>query len=215
VKHAIAEFGLSSTFSYEQGTPASARPTVTASQFMFNAPKPALSFTFSQQVGASVDPSDITVTNLDTGQVIPTSAIALSYDTPTRTLTVTFPGIGHAVLPDGHYSAVVSATGIVGNTANPMASDYTLPFRVLAGDADGNGVINFDDYVAIDNGFNDHLTGFSNGDFNYDGVVNFDDYVIIDLAFNNQGHPAANPGTRAQPVFGGQRIERLVEVLAV
>jgi hypothetical protein len=186
VKHVIAEFELSSTFSYEQGTPTSVRPTVTASQFLYDAPKPALLFTFSQQVGAAVDPSDIIVTNTTTGMVIPTSAIALSYNTPTRTLTVTFPEIFQGVLPNGNYTAIVSATGIVGNSANPMATDYQLPFRVLAGDADGNGIINFDDYVRIDNGFNNHLTGFSNGDFNYDGVVNFDDYVIIDLAFNTQ-----------------------------
>jgi autotransporter-associated beta strand protein len=54
------------------------------------------------------------------------------------------------------------------------------------GDTDFNGTVNFDDYVRIDNGFNNHLAGWLNGDFDLNGVVNFDDYVLIDLAFNTQ-----------------------------
>jgi hypothetical protein len=54
------------------------------------------------------------------------------------------------------------------------------------GDSDFNGKVNFDDYVRIDNGFNSHLSGWTNGDFDLNGVVNFDDYVLIDLAFNVQ-----------------------------
>src|SRR4051812_27153657 len=33
------------------------------------------------------------------------------------------------------------------------------------GDTDFNGRVNFDDYVRTDNGFNNHLTGWMNGDF--------------------------------------------------
>jgi len=54
------------------------------------------------------------------------------------------------------------------------------------GDTDFNGVLNFDDYVRTDNGFNNHLGGWLNGDFDGNGSVNFDDYVLIDLAFNAQ-----------------------------
>ena len=42
------------------------------------------------------------------------------------------------------------------------------------------------DYVRTDNGFNNGLPGWANGDFDGGGSVNFDDYVLIDLAFNNQ-----------------------------
>ncbi|CAN5554138.1 hypothetical protein BH09PLA1_BH09PLA1_18290 [soil metagenome] len=213
VKKAIADYGLSSTFSFEQGTAFTARPTVSASQFLYDAPKPALTFTFSQNVSASVDPSDIIVTRMEDGGVVPISAIALTYNTPTRTLTVTFPGLPNGVLPNGNYTALVRGTGIVGSTANAMAADHVLPFRVLAGDADGNGTINFDDYARIDNGFNNGLTGFSNGDFNYDGVINFDDYAIIDLAFNTQPRPANIIGKvkdSSSTVFGRTKIGRSV-----
>jgi hypothetical protein len=54
------------------------------------------------------------------------------------------------------------------------------------GDTDLNGLINFDDYVRTDNGFNNQLASWINGDFDYNGVINFDDYVLIDFAFNNQ-----------------------------
>jgi hypothetical protein len=41
--------------------------------------------------------------------------------------------------------------------------------------------------VRTDSGFNNHRTGWVNGDFDLNGSVNFDDYVLIDLAFNTQG----------------------------
>lgn len=64
------------------------------------------------------------------------------------------------------------------------------------GDADGNGVVNFDDYARIDNGFNNHLTGWRNGDFDGNGVIDFDDYSLIDNAFNAQN----GGGAGTQPV---------------
>ena len=57
------------------------------------------------------------------------------------------------------------------------------------GDADFNGVVNFDDYSRADAGFNLGHTGWINGDFDGNGEVNFDDYSLIDLAFNTQGAP--------------------------
>jgi hypothetical protein len=65
------------------------------------------------------------------------------------------------------------------------------------GDADLNRVVNFDDYAAIDNGFNNELAGWSNGDFDGNGVINFDDYALIDAAFNQQGGDGAGGGGRA------------------
>ena len=65
---------------------------------------------------------------------------------------------------------------------------YWAQFQVaMFGDANLDGQINFDDYVALDNGFNNGLSGWSNGDFNSDGEINFDDYVLIDASFNGQG----------------------------
>lgn len=59
------------------------------------------------------------------------------------------------------------------------------------GDATLDGVVNVDDYGAIDSNASRSgvAFGFFNGDFNYDGSINVDDYGIIDSAVNNQGLP--------------------------
>ena len=74
---------------------------------------------------------------------------------------------------------------------------YVLTPTRLVGDADNNGIIDFDDYSRIDNGFNNHVNGWSNGDLNYDGKVDFDDYSLIDHAFNTQ--PGGSPGIAPVP----------------
>ncbi|CAN5487120.1 hypothetical protein BH09PLA1_BH09PLA1_05670 [soil metagenome] len=66
------------------------------------------------------------------------------------------------------------------------------------GDADFNGVVNFDDYSRIDAGFNGNRTGWLNGDFDGNGVINFDDYSLIDSAFNTQG-PPLRPISKGRP----------------
>ncbi len=55
------------------------------------------------------------------------------------------------------------------------------------GDANLDGQLDASDYIQIDNGFANNLTGWFNGDFNGDGAVNGSDYTLIDDAFNTQG----------------------------
>jgi hypothetical protein len=59
------------------------------------------------------------------------------------------------------------------------------------GDANGDGVVNGDDYNLIDTGFSGGGTGWLFGDFNHDGVINGDDYNLIDTAFGAQTGPLA------------------------
>ena len=68
----------------------------------------------------------------------------------------------------------------------PLDNSAALIKFTYYGDANFSGRVTFDDYVRIDLGFGQHLTGWANGDFNGSGVVNFDDYVLIDTAFNTQ-----------------------------
>jgi hypothetical protein len=91
------------------------------------------------------------------------------------------------VMEAADYESIYGA----GTTFDGQAIDTTavLVKYTYYGDTDFNGKVNFDDYVRTDNGFNNHNTGWTNGDFNGDGQVNFDDYVLIDLAFNTQGSP--------------------------
>jgi hypothetical protein len=117
--------------------------------------------------------------------------VGFSYDIATNTATF---DLGAALLK-GNYHLVLPVTNVADPVGHHAAADVTLDFFHLPGDADHNGVINFDDYARIDLGFNTGLTGFGNGDFNYDGVINFDDYAIIDNAFNTQG--SASRGGRS------------------
>ncbi len=65
-------------------------------------------------------------------------------------------------------------------------ADSILIKYTLYGDALLTGTISGSDYTLIDNGFNNDLTGWRNGDFNYDGVINGDDYTLLDNSFNLQ-----------------------------
>ncbi len=60
-------------------------------------------------------------------------------------------------------------------------TDVLIKFTYY-GDADLSGTINGDDYSQTDNGFNEHLTDWQNGDFMYTGSVNGSDYTVLDNA---------------------------------
>jgi hypothetical protein len=67
-----------------------------------------------------------------------------------------------------------------------VAAGDVLVKYTYYGDADLNGVVNFDDYARIDGGFNTGGSTWFTGDFDYNNQVNFDDYALIDLSFNTQ-----------------------------
>ncbi|HZZ44572.1 MAG TPA: dockerin type I repeat-containing protein [Tepidisphaeraceae bacterium] len=94
-------------------------------------------------------------------------------------------------------------------TSNPAF----LPTAVISlpGDATADGVVNADDYTAIDRGYANHLTGFSNGDFNSDGVINSADYMIID-SFYGQIHGGLSPDFLAErdSEFGDAYVQSLL-----
>ena len=192
---------------YITATRDTAAPVVLAKTFD-NETWHKLRFTFSEDVSASLSASDLVVTNLATNQPLPPGSFTFASggtDLTTGTWTAT------SLLPNGNYRATLAAGSVAGSVAdrggNALAAPVTLDFRVLAGGANNDGVITFDDYVRIDLGFNNHLTGFRNGDFNYDGVVNFDDYVIIDIAFNQQGS-RLSPGQSGTPRRPGSPASR-------
>jgi len=101
------------------------------------------------------------------------------------------------VLNDTNQSGTLSGTQLV--TANTpfnnglttfdgqtVADGDVLVKFTCYGDALLTGSVTAADYIQIDNGFQNGLSGWYNGDFNYDGVINGDDYTLIDNAFNSQ-----------------------------
>ncbi len=89
----------------------------------------------------------------------------------------------------------------------PVAATDVLARYTVYGDANLDGVVNAADYLRIDAGYVNHLTGWQNGDFNYDGVVDGSDYTLMDNAFNQQigsvGSPAAMAATSTAETAGG------------
>jgi hypothetical protein len=160
------------------------KPLVLDESFGFAASPHRVSFTFNEDVGDSLQASDVLVTDVDTSLTIPAASFQWNWNAKTGQGVATF--IMSGILPNGNYSAVVAPGGVVDGAGNPLASPAELDFEFLLGDLNGDGAITFDDYVRIDLGFNNGLSGYENGDINHDGVVNFDDYVIIDIAFNQQ-----------------------------
>jgi alpha-L-arabinofuranosidase len=117
----------------------------------------------------------------------------------------TGPGIDSSAAAND--SSHLTALGVILNSAGisfddaPILTTDVLVKYTYYGDANLDGVVNADDYTAINNGFSNHLTGWANGDFNYDGNVDGTDFTIIDNAFNSQGAslaalPSATPAEK-------------------
>jgi hypothetical protein len=89
------------------------------------------------------------------------------------------------------YTEFGGATGLVGTEILVRYTFY--------GDADVNGVVDFDnDYILWQTGFLNNYTGWVYGDFNHDGVVDFDnDYILWQTLFLNQ--PTLPAGSAAVP----------------
>lgn len=153
-------------------------PTVTNRQFLFETSPQRVQFTFDQDVGASVTASDFTITGPGT---VPVHTLA--YNPTTRIATLTFAG---NVLPDGNYTVTLPANRVTNAQGNPNIVANALTFHVLAGDANRDRVVNFDDLVILAQNYGLSGKTFSQGNFNYspNGSVDFDDLVILAQRYN-------------------------------
>jgi len=86
---------------------------------------------------------------------------------------------------------------------NPSLTDLLIKYTYF-GDADLSGKVDGTDYSLIDGGFNNHKTGWVNGDFNYDNVVDGTDYSFIDGGFNNQGGPLESASAQTAAVAASE-----------
>ncbi|MDB5327245.1 MAG: hemolysin-type calcium-binding repeat family protein autotransporter domain protein [Phycisphaerales bacterium] len=79
------------------------------------------------------------------------------------------------------------------NGADTVTIMYTL-----AGDADLNGTVDFNDFLVLQNNFGTAGTRFDQGNFNYDGQTDFNDFLALQNNFGQSvtGEPVAV--TRAQ-----------------
>jgi hypothetical protein len=163
-------------------------PTLTTREFRFATAPHALAYTFSENVGPTIDPADFVVTRLPATNVV----TAVSFNAGTRTATVTFPVNG--VLPDGRYTSQLSAAGVTDIAGNVLAAGDTLNFLFMLGDANNNGSVNIQDFNILASNFGQTGRNFTQGDFNYDGTVNIQDFNILAGRFGQSVAPAASVG---------------------
>jgi hypothetical protein len=172
------------------------------------ASRQAVEARFSENVSASLSPASLQLTNLTTGQLIPTTNIALAYIAATNTARFTFPGYSNGVLPDGDYS------GFFNDVADFFGNDdgIAVPkveFFVLGGDANHDRKVDITDLGIVASNWQGTSKLFSQGDMNYDGKVDIADLGILSsrwqqaLALPTTSQPATTmsasktrPGTR-------------------
>jgi ELWxxDGT repeat protein len=168
-------------------------PEVTRSAFEFETGQ-RLVVLFNEPLQA---PPTWTLRNTTSGVVLSPSAYS-----------VTAIDRGFAIAPaagqtwaDGDYELLVSGVAdLSGNVATPAA----VPFFVLAGDANRDRRVNFDDLLILAAHYNTAGTTWSTGDFTYDGTVTFDDLLVLASRYN-LGLSAAAPisAPPAPAIIGG------------
>jgi hypothetical protein len=188
-----------------RGTPTveTTPPTLVAGTPFEHERDQAVVFRFDKPL-MGVDAADVVVRNTTTGATIASNLFGvqvIAANTQSWTYRWVYSG---GILPNGNYTATLLAGSVTDLAGNATTQDQTGNVRVLMGDADDNGRIDGADYALIDAGFNQQLSGWSNGDFNYDGKIDGMDYALIDAAFNAQSAPPVQ-GKPGKAGTGGLR----------
>jgi hypothetical protein len=142
-----------------------------SSVYTYQSSPNTLSFTFNENVSASLSASDVTLTGA--GQTVPLTL--KSYNATTNTATFSIP----TPLADGTYTATVVAAGVTNGAYQPMASNSTFNFFFLSGDANHDGTVNALDFNILATNFGKSNKTFADGDFNYSGTVDTSDFTAL------------------------------------
>ena len=149
---------------------------------------PAVSLTFNEDVNA--DFSNLRLTNITTGEEIPSDHIRTFYDSAAHVLRVEFGGTDF-IPPDGNYRLTLPGSGVTDMAGNAMVGDITSDFFFLAGDANHDRMVNFSDLVTVAQNYGGNGKTLDQGDFNFDGMVGFADLVVIAQKYGSTLAPPA------------------------
>ncbi len=170
--------------------------------------------------GAGVSTPTFAALSINTGATldITTNAVVINFGSPANDPVSTVAGY----LAGGYKGGLWTGTGITSSTAaagaNPAlavgyadgntdngtpAQPNTLLIKyTLAGDANLDGLVNFQDLVAVVQNFNKSGTDWSQGNFAYGASTNFADLVAVVQNFNKILTPAFTAGDQ----LGGHTI---------
>lgn len=100
----------------------------------------SLLLAFTRDVSASLKTGRVLLRAWD-GELIPSSALALSWNAALNTASLTFPGLPEGRLPEGRYTLTLAAGEITDASGTPVM-EFSEEITVLAGDATGDGQVN-------------------------------------------------------------------------
>jgi hypothetical protein len=177
-------------------------PGVVSGAYLFNAASPAYQLTFDEAI-AGLDSGDLSLVRVQDAQPIPAANLAVQLSADGRTARIVYTGSASGVLPDGDYQLAIAAGAFSDAAGNPNTVPVDEAFFVLAGDANRDRRVNFDDLLVLAANYNQSPRTFSQGDFTYDGRVNFDDLLILASRYNTSlsAGPVAPPPPA--PLFAG------------
>lgn len=182
-----------------------------------NGDQPKITIQFSEDVGATLDESDLVIDNLTDGLTLAPSDIAHSYNASTRTATFTFPdyALSPGFLPDGNYRAMIVA-GTVEGTTLPLRNDFEMSFHSLAGDANRDRKVDTADFNLLAGGFGTLATGkFGKGDFNYDSNINSLDFAVFAGRYGKTLPAVAGQSLSRASVLSSDALSQVVPVSGV
>ena len=182
--------GLSVTSTVSVTVAASAFPAATAVDFDY---RRTLTFTFNTDVSTGLSADDLRVEPQPSGAGAALVPDAVVWDAAANAATFTF----DAPLPDGNYRATLAAAGFGTPAGRRVSSDIVYDLYVLAGDADRDRTVNFNDLLALAKNYNGANKTWADGDFNGDGAVDFTDLLALAKNYNKSVPQFAEPGTAA------------------
>ena len=151
----------------------------------------SLSFSFDEDVSASMDLSDLTIYNNTAGTPVDLSGLSaddLTYDGATNTAIWNLSSIAFA---DGHYTATLSGSGVTDLAGNPLqGGDYLLSFHRMLTDADGNACVDSADLAVWQRNYDPlgrNVNTPATGDWELDGDVDSADLALWQRNYNPLG----------------------------
>jgi hypothetical protein len=160
----------------------------------------AIDVRFSSDVGASLNASDITFTRAVDGATF--NATSVTWNAATKTARFVRTG----GFPDGRYTASIKTASVFAN-GKWNQQNFPTEFRMLRGDANDDGTVNFNDLLILAQNYGSTGRNFAQGNFNYstDGKVDFSDLLLLAQNYNRTialAQPAAAAPLKARVADG-------------
>ncbi len=92
-------------------------------------------------------------------------------------------------------TATLTLTSSSAYNIDAASATVTIAGAGLGGDANGDGTVNFKDYIVLEGNFGKTSATWAMGDFDANGTVNFKDYIILEGNFGKSA-PAPAPAVQ-------------------